>query len=67
MNIEIDIVEEHEDGSATAQVSFDKQALKVIMQWGLIGLLTKGLDEYAVRPKKNNLPVKRRNSKKQGK
>ena len=60
MNIEILIVEEHEDGSATAKVNFDKQAHQVIMQWGLIGLITKGLDEYRVRPIEDPKPNKKR-------
>ncbi len=67
MNIEILIVEEHKDGSATAKVNFDKQAHQVIMQWGLIGLLTQGLDEYAVRPSKTNFSAKKRNTEKKGK
>jgi hypothetical protein len=52
MKIEVEIVKENKDGSADAQVSFDKQGLEVLVQWGLVAMLTKAIDEYKVRPEK---------------
>jgi hypothetical protein len=52
MKIEVEIVKENEDGSADAQVSFDKQGLEILVQWGLVAMLTKSIDEYKVRSDK---------------
>jgi hypothetical protein len=50
VKIEVKIIKENKDGSANAQVDFDKQGLETLVQWGLVALLTKALDEYAIRP-----------------
>ena len=50
VKIEVKIIKENKDGSANAQVDFDKKGLEVLVQWGLVSLLTKGINEYAVRP-----------------
>ena len=52
MKIEVKIIKENADGSANAQVDFDKQGLETLVQWGLVAMLTKAIDEYAVRPEK---------------
>ena len=52
MKIEVKIIKENADGSANAQVDFDKQGLETLVQWGLVALLTKAVDEYKVRPDK---------------
>lgn len=65
MKIDVLLVEEHKDGSATAKIDFDQEGLQVLVQWGLVGLLTKGLDEYAVRTEEVSFPVKKRIAKKQ--
>jgi len=57
MKIEVKIIEENEDGSANAEVSFDKQGLEVLVQWGMVSLLTKAIDAYRVMPKKNDKDV----------
>jgi hypothetical protein len=67
MNITVEIIKENADGSADAKVNFDKEGLSCLVQWGLIGLLTKGLNEYAVRPEEADLPVKPKTRKKTGK
>ena len=54
MNIQVKIIKENEDGSANAQVDFDKEGLETLVQWGLVGLLTKAIDEYRVRPEENS-------------
>jgi hypothetical protein len=50
MNITVEITKENKDGSADAIVRFDKKGLEVLVQWGMVALLTKGIDEYAIRP-----------------
>jgi len=47
-------LKENEDGSAEALINFDKKGLKTLVQWGFVALLTKALDEYAVKPKKSS-------------
>ena len=46
MKIQVKILKENKDGSANAQVDFDKEGLEVLVQWGLVALLTKAVDEY---------------------
>ena len=49
MNISVEITKENKDGSADAIVRFDKKGLEVLVQWGIVAMLTKGIDEYKVR------------------
>ena len=49
MKIEVKIIKENKDGSANAQVNFDKKGLETLVQWGLVAMLTKAVDEYAIR------------------
>ena len=51
VKIEVKIIKENKDGSANAQVTFDKQGLETLVQWGLVAMLTKAVDEYAIRDK----------------
>jgi len=48
MDIKVKIIKENKDGSANAQVDFDKEGLEVLVQWGLVAMLTKAIDEYKV-------------------
>jgi hypothetical protein len=50
MEISVKITKENKDGSADAVVRFDKEGLEVLVQWGLVAMLTKAIDEYAIRP-----------------
>jgi hypothetical protein len=50
MKIAVKILNENKDGSANAEVKFDKQGLEVLVQWGIVAMLTKAIDEYKVRP-----------------
>ena len=50
MNIAVKIIKENKDGSADAEVKFDKEGLEVLVQWGLVAMLAKAIDEYKVRP-----------------
>ena len=60
VKIEVKIIKENEDGSANAQVDFDKQGLETLVQWGLVAMLTKAIDEYRVRPEENSQVVIKR-------
>jgi hypothetical protein len=51
MEISVKIIKENKDGSADAQVKFDKEGLEVLIQWGLVAMLTKAIDEYAPKTK----------------
>ena len=53
MKIEVKIINENKDGSANAQVDFDKEGLETLVQWGLVAMLTKAVDEYKVRPEED--------------
>jgi len=57
VDISVKITKENKDGSANAIVRFDKEGLECLVQWGLIAMLTKALDEYKVRPEEDELPV----------
>ena len=57
MEISVKIIKENKDGSANAQVNFDKEGLEVLIQWGLVSMLTKAIDEYAVRPEEDSVPA----------
>jgi len=39
MNIQIEIVKEHEDGSADALVHFDAEGLAILVEAGIISIL----------------------------
>jgi hypothetical protein len=69
MDIKVKIIKENADGSANAQVDFDKEGLETLVQWGLVSILTKSIDEYKVRPEEGQttveptFPIKKRNKK----
>ena len=45
MNIRVEIVKENEDGSADAMVHFDKDALGLLIEEGVISILRKYIEE----------------------
>ena len=57
MEISVKIIKENKDGSADAKVNFDKEGLEVLVQWGLVAMLTKAIDEYAVRTEDGSAPA----------
>ena len=57
MDIKVKILKENKDGSANAQVDFDKEGLETLVQWGLVAMLTKAVDAYRVRPDEDSTPV----------
>ena len=50
LGISIKIIKENKDGSADAQVTFSKEGLETLVQWGIVALLTAAVDEYRIRP-----------------
>jgi len=50
VDIKVKIIKENKDGSALAEVEFDKQGCETLIQWGLVSMLTKAIDAYAPRP-----------------
>jgi hypothetical protein len=50
MKIQIKILKENKDGSANAEVNFDKAGLECLVQHGLVSLLTQAIDVYKVKP-----------------
>jgi len=54
LGISVQIIKENKDGSADAQVTFSKQGLETLIQWGIVALLTAAIDEYRVRPEKDS-------------
>ena len=64
MKINVEIIKENADGSANAMVEFDKQGLETLVQWGLVAMLTKAIDEYKVRDDETPFPVPKAKRKK---
>jgi len=60
MKIQVKIIKENADGSANAQVDFDKDGLEVLVQWGLVALLESAVDKYKVEAEVDLKPVKKR-------
>jgi len=60
MEIAVKIIKENKDGSANAEVKFDKDGLETLVQWGLVAMLTKAVDEYKVRPDEDSASIIKR-------
>ena len=58
MNIQIEIVKEHEDGSADALVHFDKEGLGILVEAGIISILR----QYIEQEKNANKRKKRKSN-----
>jgi hypothetical protein len=63
MEISVKITKENKDGSADAIVRFDKDGLEVLVQWGIVAMLTKAVDEYKIRPDDAEVPIQPRSKK----
>lgn len=60
LGISVQIIKENKDGSADAQVKFNKSGLETLIQWGIVAMLTAAIDEYRVRPKEgSDIAIKR--------
>lgn len=60
LGISVKIIKENKDGSADAQVTFSKEGLETLVQWGIVALLTAAVDEYRVRPDEGGKAVTKR-------
>jgi len=60
MKIQVKIIKENKDGSANAEVDFDKEGLETLVQWGLVSMLTAAIDEYKIKPEQTPFPLKRK-------
>jgi hypothetical protein len=54
LGISVQIIKENKDGSADAQVKFNKEGLGTLVQWGIVAMLTAAIDEYRVRPEEGS-------------
>jgi len=59
MKIQVKIIKENADGSANAEVDFDKEGLECLVQHGLISLITQGLDVHKVKPEGDEALIQR--------
>ena len=55
MKLEIEVIEENEDGSADATINFDKEALALLIQWGLVAMLKEAVNNDFYNPKKKKV------------
>jgi len=60
LGIRVNIIKENKDGSADAQVTFNKEGLGTLVQWGIVAMLTAAIDEYRVRPDKDGKVITKR-------
>lgn len=59
MKIQVKIIKENADGSANAQVDFDKEGLECLVQHGLISLITQAIDVHKVKPEEDEALIQR--------
>ena len=52
MNIQIEIIKEHEDGSADALVHFDAEGLAVLVESGILSILRQYIEQEKKKAKK---------------
>jgi hypothetical protein len=45
MNITVKVIKENKDGSANATVDFDKEGLEMLVQEGLLSLISKAIEQ----------------------
>jgi hypothetical protein len=59
MKIQVKTIKENADGSANAEVDFDKEGLECLVQHGLISLITQAIDVYKVQPEEDEALIQR--------
>lgn len=52
MNIQVEIVKEHKDGSADALVHFDAEGLGILVEAGIIDILRRYIEQNKKKGKK---------------
>ena len=60
LGISVQIIKENADGSADAKVTFSKEGLETLVQWGLVSMLAAAVDEYRVKPEEDSQVATRR-------
>jgi hypothetical protein len=55
MKLEIEVIEENEDGSADATIHFDSEAMELLIQWGMIAMLKEAVNNEEYNPKKKKV------------
>ena len=55
MKLEVEVIEENEDGSADATINFDKEALALLIQWGMVAMLKEAVNNDFYNPKKKKV------------
>ena len=54
LGIRVIIIKENKDGSADAEVRFNKEGLGTLVQGGIVAMLTAAIDEYRVKPEEGS-------------
>ena len=57
MNIQIEIIKEHKDGSADAIVHFDAEGLGILVEAGIISILRQYIDQERLKANKSSTTV----------
>ena len=57
MNIQVEIVKEHKDGSADALVHFDAEGLGILVEAGIISILRQYIDQEKTKAIKDSTTV----------
>jgi hypothetical protein len=57
MNIQVEIIKEHKDGSADAIVHFDSEGLGILVEAGIISILRQYIDQERLKARKNSTTV----------
>jgi hypothetical protein len=57
MNIQVEIVKEHKDGSADALVHFDAEGLGILVEAGIISILRQYIEQEKLKAIKNSTTV----------
>jgi hypothetical protein len=55
MKLEVEVIEENEDGSADATINFDREALALLIQWGMVAMLKEAVNNDLYNPKKKKV------------
>jgi hypothetical protein len=57
MNIQVEIIKEHKDGSADAVVHFDAEGLSILVEAGIISILRQYIDQERLKARKDSITV----------
>jgi len=57
MNIQVEIIKEHKDGSADAVVHFDAEGLGILVEAGIISILRQYIEQEKLKAIKNSTTI----------